>query len=167
MIVLDFFAGSGTTGHAVLELKRNDPGKNIKFILVQAPEQLDEESKNIETLNLIKITKECGLEQNLAQVAAERLRRIMTGKTATGENSHWTKENEPYGDNLDVYDIGTVANFESSDGKTPFDVIDEMLYGKEKMSPKDKIKWVCENFDNTQKYIEKDSDYKKRIEGAE
>ena len=42
-----------------------------------------------------------------------------------------------------------------------------MLYGKEKMSPKDKIKWVCENFDNTQKYIEKDSDYKKRIEGAE
>ena len=41
------------------------------------------------------------------------------------------------------------------------------IYGKEKMAPKDKIKWVCENFDNIQKYIEKDSDYEKRIEGAE
>ncbi len=37
-IVLDFFAGSGTTGHAVLELNRKDGG-NRKFILV---EQLEE-----------------------------------------------------------------------------------------------------------------------------
>ncbi|MYB00574.1 site-specific DNA-methyltransferase, partial [Candidatus Poribacteria bacterium] len=37
-IVLDFFAGSGTTGHAVLELNKQDDG-NRKFILV---EQLDE-----------------------------------------------------------------------------------------------------------------------------
>lgn len=37
-IILDFFAGSGTTGHAVLELNEEDGG-NRKFILV---EQLDE-----------------------------------------------------------------------------------------------------------------------------
>ncbi len=37
-IILDFFAGSGTTGHAVLELNKQDGG-NRKFILV---EQLDE-----------------------------------------------------------------------------------------------------------------------------
>ena len=36
-IVLDFFAGSGTTGHAVLNLNRQDGG-NRKFILVQLPE---------------------------------------------------------------------------------------------------------------------------------
>lgn len=36
-IVLDFFAGSGTTGHAVLELNRVDEGTR-KFILVQLPE---------------------------------------------------------------------------------------------------------------------------------
>jgi len=36
-IVLDFFAGSGTTAHAVLELNRQDGG-NRKFILVQLPE---------------------------------------------------------------------------------------------------------------------------------
>jgi adenine-specific DNA-methyltransferase len=36
-IVLDFFAGSGTTAHAVLELNKEDSG-NRKFILVQLPE---------------------------------------------------------------------------------------------------------------------------------
>jgi len=36
-IVLDFFAGSGTTAHAVLDLNNQDDGKR-KFILVQLPE---------------------------------------------------------------------------------------------------------------------------------
>ncbi|MFN8542888.1 MAG: DNA methyltransferase [Candidatus Binatia bacterium] len=36
-IVLDFFAGSGTTAHAVLDLNKQDGG-NRKFILVQLPE---------------------------------------------------------------------------------------------------------------------------------
>lgn len=39
-IVLDFFAGSGTTAHAVLELNRQDGGGR-KFILVQLPETTD------------------------------------------------------------------------------------------------------------------------------
>ena len=37
-IVLDFFAGSGTTGHAVWNLNREDGG-NRRFILVQLPEK--------------------------------------------------------------------------------------------------------------------------------
>ena len=36
-VILDFFAGSGTTAHAVLDLNRQDGG-NRKFILVQLPE---------------------------------------------------------------------------------------------------------------------------------
>jgi len=43
-IVLDFFAGSGTTGHAVLN-KNSEDGGQRKFILVQLPEPLDEESE--------------------------------------------------------------------------------------------------------------------------
>ena len=43
-IILDFFAGSGTTGHAVLN-KNNEDGGQRKFILVQLPEPLDEESE--------------------------------------------------------------------------------------------------------------------------
>lgn len=41
-IILDFFAGSGTTGHAVMDL--NKDGGNRKFILVQYPEKTDEKS---------------------------------------------------------------------------------------------------------------------------
>ncbi|OFZ68891.1 MAG: hypothetical protein A2V79_02920 [Betaproteobacteria bacterium RBG_16_56_24] len=39
-IVLDFFAGSGTTAHAVLDLNQQDGG-NRKFILIQLPEKTD------------------------------------------------------------------------------------------------------------------------------
>ena len=39
-IVLDFFAGSGTTAHAVLDLNQQDGG-NRRFILVQLPEKTD------------------------------------------------------------------------------------------------------------------------------
>lgn len=43
-IVLDFFAGSGTTAQAVLELNKEDDG-NRKFILVQLPEKTAEDSE--------------------------------------------------------------------------------------------------------------------------
>ncbi len=39
-LILDFFAGSGTTAHAVLDLNQQDGGKR-KFILVQLPEKTD------------------------------------------------------------------------------------------------------------------------------
>ncbi|MDC9591922.1 DNA methyltransferase, partial [Xenorhabdus sp. XENO-10] len=41
-IILDFFAGSGSTGHAVLKQNKKDGGRR-KFILVQLPEPV---SKN-------------------------------------------------------------------------------------------------------------------------
>ena len=43
-IILDFFAGSGTTAHAVMELNKKDNGSR-KFILVQIPELSDEKSE--------------------------------------------------------------------------------------------------------------------------
>lgn len=43
-IFLDFFAGSGTTAHAVMDLNKEDGG-NRKFILVQLPEQTDSKSE--------------------------------------------------------------------------------------------------------------------------
>ncbi len=41
--ILDFFAGSATTGHAVMNL--NKDGGNRKFILVQLPEEINESSE--------------------------------------------------------------------------------------------------------------------------
>ncbi len=43
-IAIDFFAGSGSTAHALMELQYED-GVNRNFILVQLPEKCDEKSK--------------------------------------------------------------------------------------------------------------------------
>ena len=58
-LVLDFFAGSGTTAHAVMAQNAKDGG-NRKFILVQLPEQVDPESDAAKAgfKNIADITKE-------------------------------------------------------------------------------------------------------------
>ena len=45
-IILDFFAGSGTTGDAVMQLNAEDGG-NRKFILVQIPEEIDPKKSKV------------------------------------------------------------------------------------------------------------------------
>lgn len=138
-LILDFFAGSGTTGHAVLDLNKQDGG-NRTFILCQLNEKTETTPNGI-----------------AYDVTSKRIKRIMTGECYDGtKDFKWLEKNEPYGGNLDVYEIGSVSNFEWAEGKTPFDVIDETLYGKEKFaSVREKIEWVCGNFDKTQKYLEK------------
>lgn len=161
-IILDFFAGSGTTGQAVLDLNKKDGGQRT-FILCQLNENLDNalkkasgNSKNI-IANQIELCQKYNLPHELSEITAERLRRIMTGKTSNGDkNFSWIKEyKKPYGDNLDVYEIASVANNENVKGKTPFDVIDETIYGQKKFKKtREKIEWICANFFNTQKIAE-------------
>ena len=80
----------------------------------------------------------------------------MTGKCYDGTSDFdWIKKNKNLGSNLLVLDIAEVSNFEAVDGKTPFDVIDETLYGNEKFATvKEKVEWVCNNFEVTQKRLE-------------
>lgn len=137
-IVLDFFAGSGTTGEAILDYNK-DKKTNKQFILCTLNEKTDVNPNGI-----------------AYDVTSKRLKRIMTGECYDGtKDFKWIEKNEPYGGNLDVYEIESVANFESTTKKTPFDVIDETLYGKEKFKKlQEKIEWVCENFNNAQKVVE-------------
>ena len=58
-VVLDFFAGSATTAHALIELNKKDNG-NRKFILVQLPEKIEHEKY-----------------LNLCELAEERIRRAI------------------------------------------------------------------------------------------
>jgi adenine-specific DNA-methyltransferase len=51
-LILDFFAGSGTTGDAVMQLNAEDGG-NRKFILAQLPESIDEK-KNKTAYDFVK-----------------------------------------------------------------------------------------------------------------
>ena len=54
-IVLDFFSGSATTAHSVMQLNANDNG-NRKFIMVQLPEEC--KNKNLGYDNICEIGKE-------------------------------------------------------------------------------------------------------------
>ncbi|MEW5887233.1 MAG: site-specific DNA-methyltransferase [Pseudomonadota bacterium] len=71
-IVLDFFAGSGTTGHAVLT-KNAEDGGNRKFILVQIPQPID--AKKQKEAHAF-VTETLGKpEATIFEITAERIRR--------------------------------------------------------------------------------------------
>ena len=71
-IILDFFSGSATTAHAVMQLNAEDGG-NRKFIMVQLPEVTDEKSE----------ARKAGYE-NICEIGKERIRRA--GKKIVEEN---------------------------------------------------------------------------------
>ncbi len=75
-IVLDFFAGSGTTAHALLNYS-SDFETKIKFILVQLPQLLRKENKNeVKGYDFcVSINK----PTNIAELAKERIRRVIKG----------------------------------------------------------------------------------------
>ena len=62
-IVMDFFSGSATTAHAVMQLNADDGG-NRKFIMVQLPEATDEKSE----------AYKAGYK-NICEIGKERIRR--------------------------------------------------------------------------------------------
>ncbi|MDE5599811.1 MAG: site-specific DNA-methyltransferase, partial [Ureaplasma sp.] len=108
-LILDFFAGSGTTGQAVMQMNREDGG-NRKFILC--------------TNN----------ENNIAyNITYERLYRIINGIGTKGESFNWIKENLPYSNEklrvikiddsqkIDLSDLDTNKNFD--------DIINNALNG--------------------------------------
>ena len=64
-IILDFFSGSCTTAHAVLDLNKQDNG-NRKFIMVQLPEPCDENSEAFKA----------GYK-TIADIGKERIRRVI------------------------------------------------------------------------------------------
>ncbi len=79
-IVLDFFAGSSTTAHAVMKLNAEDGG-NRKFIMVQLPEECDKKSEAFKT----------GYK-TIAEISKERIRRA-GAKILEGEcHKDWNKD---------------------------------------------------------------------------
>ncbi len=62
-LILDFFSGSATTAHAVMQLNAEDKG-NRKFIMVQLPEETAEDSE----------ARKAGYD-NICEIGKERIRR--------------------------------------------------------------------------------------------
>lgn len=71
-VVLDFFAGSGTTGEAVMQLNSQDGGKR-RYILVQLPEPLDPKDKQQKIA--AKYCEDMEKPLNIAELTKERLRK--------------------------------------------------------------------------------------------
>ncbi len=86
-IVVDFFAGSGTTGHAVMAQNAGDGGQR-RYLLVQLPEPLDEGNEDQ------KLAAEfCGQRDkphNIAELTKERLRRA--AKKISAENPMFERD---------------------------------------------------------------------------
>lgn len=82
-IVLDSYAGSGTTGHAVLKLN-NEDGGNRKFILIQC----DEYDKKGNVVNVCE------------EITTKRIRKVITGY-GKGKNAV-----DGLNGNFDYYEIG-------------------------------------------------------------
>ena len=126
-ICLDFYAGSGTTGQAVLELNKEDNGKR-KFILCN------------------------NNENNIAYgITYERLKRVMTGKATDNSKFDWIKSNKPLDGSLDVIEIKETSKFDPKS----ITKIDETIYDLEKHKTiNEHIDWVCSNFKITTNKIE-------------
>ncbi|MYB02310.1 site-specific DNA-methyltransferase [Candidatus Poribacteria bacterium] len=79
-VILDFFAGSATTAHAVMQLNADDGG-NRRFIMIQAPEQIDSNS----------LPYQHGFT-TIAEISKERIRQagnlILSGECHT----NWLKD---------------------------------------------------------------------------
>jgi adenine-specific DNA-methyltransferase len=75
-LILDFFSGSATTAHAVMQLNAEDGGKR-KFIMVQLPEATDENSEAFRA----------GYT-NICEIGKERIRRAGQKIQAEWERKH-------------------------------------------------------------------------------
>jgi len=89
-VILDFFAGSGTTGDAVMQLNADDSG-NRKFILVQIPEEIDSK-KNKTAFDFVK--NELKAEPTIFEITKERLLRAAKKTKENNKNKIELKEIE-------------------------------------------------------------------------
>ena len=106
-IILDFFSGSATTAHAVMQLNAEDGG-NRRFILVQLPELCDEKSE----------AYKAGYK-NICEIGKERIRRA--GKKILEEHTQVTmaEGNPPLDVGFRVFKLDT-SNLKTWEG-TPIE----------------------------------------------
>jgi adenine-specific DNA-methyltransferase len=92
-IILDFFSGSSTTAHAVMQLNAEDGG-NRKFIMVQLPEATDEKSE----------AYKAGYK-NICEIGKERIRRA--GKKIEEELEAKSNKGDLFDDEEEVKTVDT------------------------------------------------------------
>lgn len=133
-IVMDFFAGSGTTGRAVIEHAASEGPR--RFILVQMPEPLDPAKK--EQKLAADFCDKLGKPRNIAELTKERLRRagakvkadnpgaqVDTGFRVFKLDTSNLKPWQPDADNLEASLLDAVSNIVH--GRSEDDLLVELL----------------------------------------
>ena len=110
-IILDFFAGSGTTAHAAFQHE-----EEVRSITIQLPEQLDR--KNKDHLPSIKFCELNELRLSLAELTKERIRRA--AKKILDENPDYTGD---LGFKVFKLDSSNIKRWEAN-----FDTLEEDLF---------------------------------------
>ena len=143
-ICLDFFSGSATTAHAVMQLNAEDGG-NRRFIMVQLPELTDEKSEVYKAgyKNICDIGKErirrAGEKIKEEYKDKENIENLDIGfkvfKLDTSNIRKW----QPDYDNLEQSLLDYIDNF--VEGRTDFDVVYEIMlkYGLDLTYPVDEF----------------------------
>ena len=110
-IILDFFSGSATTAHAVMQLNAEDGGHR-KFIMVQLPEPCDEKSE----------AYKAGYK-NICEIGKERIRRA--GDAILKENDCWKSVplNRNDGSKVGDYTPAKIVNIVNTN-KGPVEMVD-------------------------------------------
>lgn len=112
-IILDFFSGSATTAHAVMQLNAKDNGHR-KFIMVQLPEPCDEKSE----------AYKAGYK-TICDIGKERIRRA--GEKIRQEDDCWKcvplnrMDGSKPGDDTTAKIVKTI---DAGDGKPPIEMVD-------------------------------------------
>ena len=127
-IVLDFFSGSATTAHAVMQLNAEDQG-NRKFIMVQFPEPCDGKSEAYKAgyVNICEIGKErirrAGekIKEDAGLIAADLDIGFKVFKLDTSNIRKW----QPDYNNIEQSLVDYVENY--VEGRSELDVVYEIM----------------------------------------
>ena len=129
-IILDFFAGSSTTAHAVMQLNAEDGGHR-KFIMVQLPELTDEKSEAYKAgyMNICEIGKErirrAGEKIKEENKDKEGIENLDIGFKVLKLDTSNIREWQPDYDNLEQSLLDYVDNYVK--GRTELDVVYEIM----------------------------------------
>jgi len=134
-IVLDFFLGTGTTGHAVLAQNADDNGKR-RFIGVQLPEPLIVPEMHLATIADVARTR---IARFIAKLDAEQSGKLALGRTAKADRGFkvfklarsnfrvWNAAQIPHGD-TEVLEKQLDLHVEHIvEGRTETDLLYEIL----------------------------------------
>ena len=146
IIVLDFFSGSATTAHAVMQLNAEDGG-NRKFIMVQLPEKTDEKSE----------AYKAGYK-NICEIGKERIRRA--GKKIKDDLKNYGKERQI--DGMTLFSVSTAPNLRQAQwvDNITGEIKTESRYAHE---PKDVYKYYPEKLDIGFRVLKLDSSNMKDV----